>query len=119
LQYYGDSLSGWLVLLNRWNPFSSVYRKIPNLADVQSRLAYVSSVKQLESAKATPGVYYLKPPVQEFGTLEFGRFNEIFECGYKYGKEMIEKLEKEGALGDLVSKSQIARRMRRKRIRRN
>ncbi|KAG0324657.1 phosphatidylcholine and lysophosphatidylcholine phospholipase [Dissophora globulifera] len=119
LQYYGDSLSGWLVLLNRWNPFSNVYRNIPNLADLQSRLAYVSSVKQLEAAKATPGMFYLKPPVQDFGTLEFGRFLEICEVGYEYGKEMLEKWRKEGKLSHLLSENETAKSRRGKRIRRN
>ncbi|GJJ73996.1 lysophospholipid hydrolase [Entomortierella parvispora] len=119
LQYYGDSLSGWLVLLNRWNPFSNVYRQIPNLADLQSRLAYVSSVKQLEAAKATPGMFYFKPPVQDFGTLEFGRFLEICEVGYEYGKEMLQQWSKEGRLGDLLSENDSAKTRRAKRIRRN
>ncbi|KAF8941471.1 Neuropathy target esterase [Dissophora ornata] len=119
LQYYGDSLSGWLVLLNKWNPFSNVYRNIPNLADLQSRLAYVSSVKQLEAAKATPGMFYLKPPVQDFGTLEFGRFLEICDVGYEYGKEMLEKWRKEGKFRHLLSENETAKSRRGKRIRRN
>ncbi|KAG0337649.1 phosphatidylcholine and lysophosphatidylcholine phospholipase [Podila humilis] len=119
LQYYGDSLSGWLVLLNRWNPFSNVYRNIPNLADLQSRLAYVSSVKQLEAAKTSPGLHYLKPPVQDFGTLEFGRFLEICDVGYEYGKEMIAKWNKEGRLGNLITENESSKLRRGKRIRRN
>ncbi|KAF8943835.1 phosphatidylcholine and lysophosphatidylcholine phospholipase [Haplosporangium gracile] len=120
LHNYGDSLSGWLVLLNRWNPFSNVYRHIPNLADLQSRLAYVSSVKQLEAAKATPGqFFYFKPPVQDFGTLEFGRFLEICEAGYEYGKEMLEKWKKEGRLGDMLAEKESAKARGGKRIRRN
>ncbi len=42
---YGDSLSGWWVLLNRFNPFGGRYGNIPQIADIQSRLAYVSNVK--------------------------------------------------------------------------
>ncbi|KAG0367532.1 phosphatidylcholine and lysophosphatidylcholine phospholipase [Gamsiella multidivaricata] len=119
LQYYGDSLSGWLVLLNRWNPFSNVYRNIPNLADLQSRLAYVSSVKQLEEAKRTPGMFYLKPPVQDFGTLEFGRFLEICDVGYEYGKEMLEKWKAEGKLSHLFLENEMMKSRRVKRVRRN
>lgn len=119
LQYYGDSLSGWLVLLNRWNPFSSVYRNIPNLTDLQSRLAYVSSVGQLEAAKATPGMFYLKPPVQEFGTLEFGRFLEIHDVGYEYGKTMLKTWKKEGKFGHLLSENESTKSRRSRRIRRN
>lgn len=44
---YGDHLSGWWLLYKKWNPFSSPV-KVPNLPDIQSRLAYVSCVRQLE-----------------------------------------------------------------------
>lgn len=44
---YGDDLSGWWLLYKRWNPFTSPV-KVPNLPDIQSRLAYVSCVRQLE-----------------------------------------------------------------------
>jgi hypothetical protein len=35
---YGDTVSGWWVALNRWNPFSST-RNIPDITDIQGRLA--------------------------------------------------------------------------------
>lgn len=44
---YGDNLSGWWLLWKRWNPFTEPV-KVPNLPDIQSRLAYVSCVRQLE-----------------------------------------------------------------------
>lgn len=47
LTNYGDDLSGWWLLWKRWNPFTSNV-KVPNLPDIQSRLAYVSCVRQLE-----------------------------------------------------------------------
>ncbi|KAF9971874.1 phosphatidylcholine and lysophosphatidylcholine phospholipase [Actinomortierella ambigua] len=94
-------------------------RTMPNLADLQSRLAYVSSVKQLEQAKATPGLFYLKPPVQGFGTLEFGRFQEIIEVGYEYGKSMLTKWEKQGRLDKLLAATEKVQRRAVKRVRRN
>ena len=72
--------------------------KIPGIADIQSRLAYVSSVKQLEEAKQLPGCYYLRPAVTGFATLEFEKFKEIYDVGYKYGKELVSKWEEEGML---------------------
>ncbi|KAH8550179.1 hypothetical protein BGW37DRAFT_427734 [Umbelopsis sp. PMI_123] len=83
---YGDSLSGWWALIQAWNPFRTY--KIPSIADIQSRLAYVSSVAKLEEAKMTDGTLYIKLPVQKFGTLEFGRFHDIFSIGYDAGKEL-------------------------------
>ncbi len=35
---YGDTVSGWWLLLNRWNPFSNA-RLIPAIPEIQSRLA--------------------------------------------------------------------------------
>lgn len=69
---YGDTLSGWWVLINKWNPWSDA-RNIPSIPDIQGRLTYVSSVKTLEEAKKTPGVFYLRMPVEGYGTLEFGK----------------------------------------------
>lgn len=47
LTHYGDHLSGWWLLYKKWNPFTTPV-KVPNLPDIQSRLAYVSCVRQLE-----------------------------------------------------------------------
>lgn len=35
---FGDSVSGWWLMLNRWNPFSSA-RGPPAITEIQSRLA--------------------------------------------------------------------------------
>lgn len=69
---YGDTLSGWWVLINKWNPWSDA-RNIPSIPDIQGRLTYVSSVKTLEEAKKTPGCFYMRMPVEGYGTLEFGK----------------------------------------------
>ncbi len=95
---YGDSLSGWWVLFNRLNPFGHRYGKIPQMADIQSRLAYVSSVKSLEAAKKIEGVIYVHPDVNMYNTLEFDRFHDIFEVGYRTGKALLEKLNADGTL---------------------
>lgn len=95
---YGDSLSGWWVLLNRLNPFGHKYGKIPQMADIQSRLAYVSSVKQLEDAKKIEGCFYLRPDVKRYETLEFEKFAEIFEEGYRAGQLLLERWKMDGSL---------------------
>ncbi len=59
---YGDSLSGFQVLWSRWNPFSSSLN-VPNHADVQTRLAYVSCVGKLEAVKASDYCDYIRPPI--------------------------------------------------------
>ncbi|KAI2786934.1 Lysophospholipase nte1 [Penicillium oxalicum] len=96
-QGYGDSLSGFWSMLNRWNPFSSIPNP-PTLSEIQARLAYVSSIDNLERAKATSGCLYMRPPIDPYGTLEFGKFDEIYQVGYKYGKEFLDRLKNEGSL---------------------
>ncbi|KAI7475924.1 Lysophospholipase [Hortaea werneckii] len=110
-QSYGDSLSGFWASLNRWNPLSS-YPNPPTLSEIQARLAYVSSVDALERAKIIPGCRYMRPPVEGYGTLEFNKFDEIYQVGYQYGKKFLNELREEGVL-PVVEESEERRKMRR------
>jgi predicted acylesterase/phospholipase RssA/CRP-like cAMP-binding protein len=101
-QQFGDSLSGFWAVWNRWNPFSS-YPNPPTLSEIQARLAYVSSVDALERAKNTPGCLYMRPPIDAYGTLDFGKFDEIYQVGYAYGKEFLSRLRDKGELKGVVS----------------
>ena len=96
-QVYGDSLSGFWTVVNRWNPFSSVPNP-PTLSEIQARLAYVSSIENLERAKNMPGCLYMRPPIDPYGTLEFGKFDEIYRLGYTFGLQYVERLRREGSL---------------------
>ena len=96
-QEYGDSLSGFWSLWNRWNPFSTMVNP-PTLAEIQSRLAYVSSVDALERAKTMPGCHYIRPAIDPFGTLSFGQFDEIYKVGYECGVNFCKGLKERGEL---------------------
>ncbi|TVY35393.1 Lysophospholipase, partial [Lachnellula occidentalis] len=110
-QTFGDSLSGFWAFANRWNPFSS-YPNPPTLAEIQARLAYVSSVDALERAKNTPGCLYMRPPVDNYGTLDFGKFDEIYQVGYKYGQEFLAETREKGVL-PLVDETEEKKALRR------
>ncbi|KAM0279825.1 hypothetical protein ACHAQH_004376 [Verticillium albo-atrum] len=110
-QSYGDSLSGVWAFFNRWNPFSTTPNP-PTLAEIQARLAYVSSVDALERAKTMPGCLYMRPPIDDYGTLDFGKFDEIYQVGYRYGKEFLQKMKDEGVL-PLVEETEAKRALRR------
>ncbi|XP_047367167.1 neuropathy target esterase sws isoform X5 [Vespa velutina] len=97
LTNYGDSLSGWWLLWKRWNPFATPV-KVPNLPDIQSRLAYVSCVRQLEEVKNSDYCEYIRPPIDKFKTLQFTNFDEIKEVGYQHGKTYFEGQSKAGVL---------------------
>ncbi|KXN88897.1 Lysophospholipase NTE1 [Leucoagaricus sp. SymC.cos] len=94
---FGDTVSGWWLLINRWNPFSTA-RHVPAITEIQSRLAYVSSVNTLEDAKVAKGCLYIQMPVQDYGTLQFGKFEEIQKKGYFAALDILNKFEQEGNL---------------------
>lgn len=85
LTNYGDTLSGWWLLWKRWNPFTEPVR-VPNLPEIQSRLAYVCCEKQLEEVKSSDYCWYIRPPIDGFKTLQFKSFKEIMNVGYHHGK---------------------------------
>ncbi|XP_041974640.1 neuropathy target esterase sws isoform X3 [Aricia agestis] len=98
LTNYGDDLSGWWLLWKRWNPFTTPV-KVPNLPDIQSRLAYVSCNRQLEEVKKSDYCEYIRPPIDAYKTLQFGSFDEIREVGYRHGCAYFEGQRRGGGGG--------------------
>jgi lysophospholipid hydrolase len=110
-QAFGDTLSGFWAFVNRWNPLSSTPNP-PTLAEIQARLAYVSSVDALERAKTMAGCIYMRPPIDDYGTLDFGKFDEIQRVGYEYGKEFLQELRDKGFLR-LIEETEAKKHLRR------
>ncbi|RXN32044.1 patatin-like phospholipase domain-containing 7 [Labeo rohita] len=61
-----------------------------NMAEIQTRLAYVCSVRQLEMVKDSDYCEYLRPPIDRYGTLDFGKFDEIADVGFQHGKTVFD-----------------------------
>jgi lysophospholipid hydrolase len=81
---YGTHLSGFWILWNSWNPFTKTVR-IPSMGELARRLIWVSSLKK--SAEVADSVdLFLRPPVQDYGTLDFDKFDDIVQVGYEYTK---------------------------------
>lgn len=57
---------------------SSLSSQVPDMAEIQSRLAYVSCVRQLEVVKSSSYCEYIRPPIDRFKTMDFGKFDEIY-----------------------------------------
>ncbi|ODV91408.1 hypothetical protein CANCADRAFT_32062 [Tortispora caseinolytica NRRL Y-17796] len=115
---YGDTLSGLWVIFNRWNPFSTQPNP-PNLAEIQARLAYVSSVGALEKVKQLPGCFYLRPPIDDFATLDFSKFDEVYRVGYQYGRRELHRLVAEGKLDGIPGFGSKKDARQKKMVRRN
>ncbi|XP_064435121.1 patatin-like phospholipase domain-containing protein 7 isoform X4 [Mirounga angustirostris] len=105
LTNYGDALSGWWLLWKRWNPLASKV-KVLNMAEIQTRLAYVCCVRQLEMVKNSEYCEYLRPPIDSYGTLDFGKFNEICEVGYQHGRTVFDIWGRSGVLEKMLQDRQ-------------
>ncbi|KAJ8395866.1 hypothetical protein AAFF_G00027490 [Aldrovandia affinis] len=101
LTNYGDSLSGWWLLWKRFNPLAEKV-KVLNMAEIQTRLAYVCCVRQLESVKNSEYCEYIRPPIDRYRTLEFGKFDEIAEVGYQHGKTVFDVWIRSGVVGKML-----------------
>ncbi|OWZ24627.1 LOW QUALITY PROTEIN: Patatin like protein [Phytophthora megakarya] len=85
---YGAALSGWWLLWNKLNPFAKTVA-VPSMGDVSAALAYVSSEQHKDRIKEECIDLYLRPPVKDYGTLEFNKMEEIIDVGYNYAMPRI------------------------------
>ncbi|XP_038960183.1 patatin-like phospholipase domain-containing protein 7 isoform X4 [Rattus norvegicus] len=105
LTNYGDALSGWWLLWKRWNPLATKV-KVLNMAEIQTRLAYVCCVRQLEMVKNSDYCEYLRPPIDSYRTLDFGKFDEICEVGYQHGRTVFDIWVRSGVLEKMLQDQQ-------------
>ncbi|KAM5146944.1 patatin-like phospholipase domain-containing protein 7 isoform 2-T3 [Mantella aurantiaca] len=105
LTNYGDALSGWWLLWRRWNPLGEKV-KVLNMAEIQTRLAYVCCVRQLEMVKNSEYCEYIRPPIDRYGTLEFGKFDEICDVGYQHGKTVFNVWSRSGVIDKMLKDRQ-------------
>lgn len=76
---YSRFISAWSDPSLTWFPPTHLplSLKVLNMAEIQTRLAYVCCVRQLESVKDSDYCEYIRPPIDRYGTLDFGKFDEI------------------------------------------
>ncbi|XP_039714920.1 patatin-like phospholipase domain-containing protein 7 isoform X5 [Pteropus medius] len=111
LTNYGDALSGWWLLWKRWNPLATKV-KVLNMAEVQTRLAYVCCVRQLEAVRDSDYCEYLRPPIDSYGSLDFGKFAEICEVGYQHGRTVFDIWCRSGVLDKMLQDRQGTSKMK-------
>lgn len=101
---YGDELSGWWLLWTRLCPWVKKAR-VPGIIEVQSRLAYVSCERLLEAVKSSDIYDYVRPPVSKYPSLQFAKFEEIAQVGYKHGKAVFEEWQRTGRTQRLFART--------------
>jgi len=100
LTNYGDSLSGWWLMFKRYCPGAKPVR-VPDLNEIQSRLAYVSCVRLLETVKGSNWCQFIRPPIDRFKTLQFYSFDDIYQCGLHHGFTVCDAWKKGGFLNTI------------------
>ncbi len=79
------AISGWKVAIRRLNPFAP-RMEVPRMMDVLLRSTASASGEQQVEADVM-----LRPPVEQFGILEFKRHREIIEAGYTYAVKALQE----------------------------
>ncbi|XP_071839133.1 neuropathy target esterase sws-like isoform X2 [Apostichopus japonicus] len=84
---YGDSVSSWWLLMKRLSPWCS--NTVPDLRTIITRLACLSGEEQLKRVIANQEYIYVRPDrINEFGTLEFEKREEIIQRGRESWKKV-------------------------------
>jgi len=84
---YGDRISGWQALAQRFKPAAKRLR-FPGIIDVLMRIIELgSAARRAQTGKMAD--LYLAPPVECFGRADFHLGDEIAEAAYKYSSGKI------------------------------
>ena len=82
---FGDEFNGWTTLKQRFWPWGKPL-SVPDITELQTRLAYVRSTSILAALKQSRWCNYIRPPIASFQTLDFQAYDEIVDIGYYFGK---------------------------------
>lgn len=78
LHNYGDYISGWYLLWQKWWPWAKTLR-IPDLNEIQSRLAYIANNHLLEEFINSDACVYMRiENIDKFATMGILSISEFF-----------------------------------------
>lgn len=80
--------SAWQIIKQRLLP-RNLRRRIPTLPQLVFRTTMLGSISRVNTVKALADCY-LRPPVEEYGMLQFDAIDEIVDVGYRYAKTELE-----------------------------
>lgn len=85
---FGDTLSGFDLLLSKFNPFAEKI-KMPTLPTIMQRSAEIGAVLQLKGIVEKLTDVYISMPVEHFDILGFGEAENIVQVGYNEAQRRI------------------------------
>ena len=83
--------SPWKILRDRLIPFKKS-EKFPNILDIMFSTVLTGSFMAAKAVKSNADLS-LTPPLKDIGFLDFKKMKQTAEIGYKYTKEVLEKLD--------------------------
>jgi lysophospholipid hydrolase len=92
---FGPSVSGWQVLLGRWNPFG----KKVTAPSIYETILRTMTVNDVQRARAKRGLadLHIHPPVECYGAFDWDRYPEIIDLGYRAARQVIEEWRRDSA----------------------
>lgn len=92
---FGPSISGWRALLARLFPFARRLQAehLPTLLDIVAGIVYSNSRYRLGEVRRCADLV-VDVPVDQYGLLEFNRYAQIIELGYRATQEQIKGFSK-------------------------
>ena len=85
---FGDTLSGWDLILSKVNPFTEQI-KMPTLPTIMQRSAEIGAVLQLKGIVEKLTDVYISMPVEHFDILGFKEAENIVQVGYNEAQRRI------------------------------
>lgn len=85
---FPPSVSGWKLLWEKWRGYR---KKVPPIMSILSRTTEISGQRKKRSVTQQKiADFILRPPVGQYGTLEFESYEKIKNIGYEYALEQWE-----------------------------
>ncbi|KAJ3338544.1 phosphatidylcholine and lysophosphatidylcholine phospholipase [Gonapodya sp. JEL0774] len=81
-------LSGWRALFMKPKD-KKKYMTIPGVMDIQSRVMFLTSKQRVVDVKNMENVYYVRPPIDIYGSSDWSRFEELIGVGVKATWEIL------------------------------
>ena len=85
---YGESLSGWRLLLNKINPLTRSLH-LPGIATTLQRAGELASIAHQKQMIQQLADLYIRMPVEQFPLFDFKAADKIIETGYRHAQQVI------------------------------
>lgn len=96
---FGDSVSGWEILVSRLNPFGPT-KRAPSLVGTMLRTMEVNSLYHRKSAREMADIL-IEPDVADFGIMAFDQYPSLIERGYEAASAVMRTVHSPDRQGEL------------------